>query len=255
MVFLTLTDDSGISEMLGYVMILGVTITGTIGLSVACLSVISCSTGYIELVGAVNSVKALSDTMDRVSGSSSQCTAVYELYAPEGYDLMVTDACDDLNAIRIYRNGVQIAQYRTGGLSVSAPFRRVVYEGGAVYSNESGRAIIESRPHVFTVRSPAGETALYMGLTCIHSETLAVPGGRQALLGLRHMSVVHDAYPLNAADSIMIEVVTREPECWSEHLSKIGFSTAIGDGMVTAVSGGMTEATIICKHVEVTGDV
>jgi hypothetical protein len=142
----------------------------------------------------------------------------------------------------------EIFAIREGSVSLRSPFRSIIFEGGAVFGNDSGSVTVIRKPSVFTSRQGEG-ISLYISLTAISADSCAVQGSRPVVLDVRAESRYNVSQP--AGGPVTITVSSTCIEGWSKALRDKGFTIAQDGSKITATIGGVTDVCIDCETLRV----
>lgn len=241
-------SDEGVSELLGYAILAGMVITAVVFLASGAGGAITSATenaGFSEATLAIRSMAATASNVARVN--NTYFTAA-EIQVPAGYELLALDGNDDVARFAVSCGDREIFAVREGSISLRSPFRSVSFEGGTVFSDESGFVNIARKPSIFIARH--GEDAtLYIYITALSTDSRVITGSMPAVLDVRTASDQNVSQP--AGRPVTIAVSSACPEGWSVVLRDAGFSVEKEGSRVTATMGGITDVCIDCVALQV----
>lgn len=241
-------DDRGVSEILGYTVLVGVVSLAAIGLMSAGMGVLQSSENGMEFSGSSGAICSLAQAASVAAGTNNTFYSVHEMSVPSGYDLEVHDRNDDSGILEIYSGDTPLTSIRMGSIRMRSPFRSVTFEGGAVTSNDSGNVQVLRSPSVRLMRVSGGENAVYINMASVLSGTFTASGGT-VNIGVRCDSV--STWKLNTQGSVVtIYVSCREPLTWEKELKEAGFSTSYQGGRLKAVSSEVSHVYITSSDVD-----
>jgi hypothetical protein len=240
--------DDGVSELLGYAILAGTVITAVVFLASGAGGAITAATesaGFSESTLAVRSLAATAANVARVN--NTYFTAA-EIQVPAGYELLMLDGNDDVARFSVSCGGREIIAVREGSIRLQSLFRSVSFEGGAVFSNDSGLVDIVRKPSIYTVRH-GDDTTLFIFITAVSADTRVVTGSVPAVLDIRAGSGQNVSKPVDGP--VTISVSSTCPEGWSAILIDAGFTVEQEGGRITATRGGITDVCIDCMALQV----
>ncbi len=232
-------NEEGVSELLGYAILIGVAMTAIICIASGSAGMISSSAGGTGLSEAALSIKSFANAAMEVVRENNSFFTIAEVQTPPGYELIALDADDDMARIAIVCEGSVLYDVRLGSLRLQSPFRAVVCEGDAVFVNDSGSTEIARRPSIFFAGREGG-TALYVYLASIATNSRVISGGSTALLELKAEGRESGRVSVNPAATTTIYIWSQEPEGWSTALQEKGFTVTCDGRSVTATKGGIS---------------
>ncbi len=203
------------------------------------------SAGFSEATLAVRSLAATASNVARVN--NTYFTAA-EIQVPAGYELLMLDGNDDVARFAVSCGGREIFVVREGSIRLQSPFRSVSFEGGAVFSNESGLVDVVRKPSVFIARHKE-DTTLYIFITALSADSRVVAGSMPVVLGVRAGSGQNVSKSVDGP--VTISVSSTCPEGWSAALVDAGFTVGQEGSRVTATRGGITDVCIDCRALQV----
>lgn len=243
-------NDRGISELLGYAIMIGMVATAVICVTSGAAGAIFSSAERIGHSEATASIKSFAAIAVDTARTNNTCYVAYELQLPAGYELLAMDARDDVARLGIKLGDDEIPVIRMGSIRLQSPFRCVSFEGGAAFGNDSGIIDIVRKPSVF-IASHNGRKELYVYLVCIMADTSVISAGSHTVLDIRAVSQRTESVSLPDPSDAIISISTRDPEGWTRSLESAGFAAATAGNTVTATSGGVTDVHVTCAIVQV----
>jgi hypothetical protein len=246
-------NDQGISELLGYAIMIGMVVTAVICVTSGAAGVIYSAAESISHSEAAASLETLAAIAVDVTRTNNTCYVAYELQMPAGYVLLAMDQGDDISRLSVKLGNKEVPAIRTGSIRLQSPFRSVSFEGGAVIGNDSGIVDIIREPSIF-VASHDGQKGLYIYLVCIKADTGAISSDSHAILDIRAVSQRLESINVPAPSDTIISVSSRDPEGWAMFLQNEGFTVTCNGNTVTAVSGGVTDVHVTCVMLQVRPD-
>jgi len=241
-------DDLGVSEILGYTVLVAVVSLAAIGLMSAGIGMLQATESSMEFSGSSGALCSLAQAASAAAETNNTFYSVHEMSVPSGYDLEVLDGGDDSSVAEVYSGNTLLASFRMGSVRMRSPFRSITLEGGAVTSNDSGNIRYLRSPSLYLVKSSDGKNTLYVSIVSVLSSTFTDSGGT-VNVGVRCSSV--DAKKLNTEGSVVtIYMSCGEPSAWERELKEAGFSTGYQDGSLKAVSSEVSHVYITCSNVD-----
>ncbi|OPY28522.1 MAG: hypothetical protein A4E28_01455 [Methanocella sp. PtaU1.Bin125] len=243
-------NDSGVSELLGYAIIIGMVAIAVICVTTGAAGAIYSSAeriGYSEAKASISSFAAIAVETARANNT---CYVAYELQLPPGYELLAMDMRDDIARIGVKLGEEEMPAIRVGSLRLQSPFRSVSFEGGAVVSNDSGIVDMVRKPSIFFA-SHDGRKELYVCLVGITADTGSITPGPHAVLQIRVASQRTESRSVPVPSDAVISISTRDPEGWATLLENAGFTVTIGGNTVVASAGGVTDIHVTSATVQV----
>ncbi len=246
-------NDQGISELLGYAIMIGMVATAVICVTSGAAGVISSAAERIGHSEATASIRTLAATAVEVARTNNTCYVAYELQMPAGYELLAMDQGDDITRLSVKLGSKEVPAIRTGSIRLESPFRSVSFEGGAVIGNDSGIVDIIREPSIF-IASHDGRKGLYIYLVCIKADTGAVLSDSHAILDIRAVSQRSESINVSAPSDAIISISTRDPEGWAKFLRDEGFAVTCYGNTITTVSGGVSDVHVTCVTLQIRPD-
>lgn len=240
-------NESGVSEILGYTVLVGVVSLAAIGLMASGMGLLQATENSMEFSGASGALCSLAQAASAAAGTNNTFESVHEMNVPSGYDLEVCDRNDDSCALYIYSGNVPLTSLRMGSIRMRSPFRSVTFEGGAVTSNDSGDIGYLRNPSIHLVKSADGRNMIYISIVSVSSGTFTDSGGAVDI-GVRCDSVVVKKYKTEGS-VVSIYVSCGEPAPWERELTEAGFITSYQDGKLKAVSSEVSNVYVTCANV------
>ncbi|HEY3422143.1 MAG TPA: hypothetical protein VGK13_03215, partial [Methanocellaceae archaeon] len=128
-------DERGVSEILGYTVLVGVVSLAAIGLMAAGMGMMQSTENDMEFSGSSGALCSLAQAAFTAAETNNTFYSVHEISVPSGYDLEVHDRNDDSSVLEIYSGNTPLGSLRMGSIRMGSPFRSAIFEGGAVTSN------------------------------------------------------------------------------------------------------------------------
>lgn len=229
-------DDSAMSELMGYTVLVAVVSIAAVGLLAGSMSSASAVEKRMELSGSAYSLKSFAGMADSAIGENNTYYAACAMGIPSGYELIVLDRHDDFRSISIYSGSNMLTYLPSGSVSVRSPFRSASFEGGAVLSNDSGLAAMEKSPAVYVMDLGSGKKALYVSIASVSCDS-SVLRGSAATIYAKCSSVKPMRWDVADGSAIALRVRSGEPEAWGEYLERCGFNVSYEDGEAVATIG------------------
>jgi hypothetical protein len=241
-------DEIGVSEILGYTVLVGVVSLAAIGLMTAGMGMLQATENSMEFSGSSGALCSLAQAASAAAETNNTFESVHEMNVPSGYDLIVLDENDDSSALDIYSGYTPMASFRIGSIKMRSPFRSVTFEGGAVIANDSGNIQYLRSPSIRLVRSADGKNAIYINIVSAFSGTFTDSGGAVDI-GVRSNSVIVKKF--NTEGSVTsIYILCSEPAIWERELIDAGFETSYQDGKLKAVSSEVSNVYVTCANID-----
>lgn len=241
-------DDRGVSEILGYTVLVGVVSLAAIGLMSAGMGMLQATESGMEFSGSSGALCSLAQAASAAAETNNTFYSVHEMGVPSGYDLELHDRNDDTSVVDIYSGDMSLASFRMGSVKMRSPFRSITYEGGAVTSNDSGSIQYLRSPPIRLVRAADGKNTVYLSVVSVLSGTFTDSGGT-VNIGVRCDSVI--TKKLNTQGSVVtLYVSCGEPLIWERELKEAGFSTSYQGGRLKAVSSEVSNVYVTCANVD-----
>ncbi len=163
------------------------------------------------------------------------------------------DRYDDVTRLSVKLGDEEISAIRTGNVRLQSSFRSVSFEGGAVFSNDSGIVSIIRKPSVFSA-SHDGRKGLYIYLVCIKTDTGVIPTGSHAIFDIRTESQQTESIIAPAPSNAIFSISSRDPDGWIQFLESEGFAVTYNGNTVTAVSGGVSDVHVTYVTLQIKPD-
>jgi hypothetical protein len=241
-------SDEGVSELLGYAVLAGMVITAVICIASGAGGAITSAAENAGFSEAALAIRTFAATASDVAHVNNTYFTAAEVRIPAGYKLIALDGLDDIACFAVSCGNREIFAMREGGIRLQSPFRSAIYEGGAVFGNDSGMITVIRKPSVFTVGHVDGRS-LYIFITAISVDPMVIADGGAVVLDVRASARQNVSQP---ADSpVTISVSSACPEGWSAVFRDAGFSVEQEGGTVTAIIGGITDVCIDCATLQV----
>lgn len=241
-------DDRGVSEILGYTVLVAVVSLAAIGLMSAGMGVLQSTESGMELSGSSGALCSLAQAASTAAETNNTFYSVHEMSVPTDYDLEVHDRNDDSSVVDIYSGDTLLESLRMGSVRLRSPFRSITLEGGAVTSNDSGDMRYLRSPSIHLVKLPGGAQILYLNIISVLSETFTDCGGT-VNLGVRCDSVSIKKF--NTEGSVVtVYVSCGEPSAWERELKEAGFTISYRGGDMKAISSEVSDVYVTCANVE-----
>lgn len=241
-------DDRGMSELLGYTVLVAIVSVASVALLAGSLGTLAASEKGIEFQGSVAALRSFASVAAGSARSNNTYDTAFEMVVPAGGDLVVRGMRDDFRSLSIYADSAPLAYLPLGSVEARSPFRSVAYEGGAVVSNDTGIVAAEVRPQVYAASLASGRKALFLSATSIAGTSRVEHAGAVTLL-IRCDATEPLAWHIPDGGSAVIRIRSGEPAVWGEALSRCGFTVTYEDGGVRAVSHDVSD--IYCTRAEV----
>jgi len=241
-------SDEGVSELLGYAILAGMVITAVICIASGTGGVLVSAAESARIAEATLAMRSFAATASNVAHANNTYFTAVEIQVPAGYELMTLDGPDDVASITVSCGDQEIFAGRTGSIRLLSPFRSVSYEGGAIFSNDSGSVNVVRMPSVFS-SCHEDERSLYVFLTEISSNASVIAGSKPVVLDVRAES--RHNVSRTAAGPVTICMTSMCPEGWSAILRERGFAVEQAGNKVTATMGGITDVCIDCATLQV----
>ncbi len=246
-------NDHGISELLGYAIMIGMVATAVICVTSGAAGAIFSSSERISHSEATASIKSLAAIAMDTARTNNTCYVAYELQMPAGYELLAMDWRDDVPRFGVKLGDEEVPVIRMGSIRLQSPFRSVSFEGGAALGNDSGTIDIVRKPSVFIV-SHNGRKGLYVYLVCITADSGTIASGPHAILDIRAVSQRSESFSVPVPSDAVIAISSRDPEGWVNFLESEGFAVTNNGNTVTATSGGVSDVHVTCVTLQVRPD-
>lgn len=241
-------DDRGVSEILGYTVLVAVVSLAAIGLMSAGIGMLQSTESGMEFSGSSGALSSLAQAAFAAAETNNTFYSVHEMSVPSGYDMEVHNENDDSSVLDIYSGNTLMESLRMGSVKLRSPFRSVTFEGGAVTSNDSGNMQYLRNPSIRLVRSADGANIMYLSMISVLSGTFTDSGGA-VNVGVR-CDTVHTK-KLNTEGSVVtIYVSCSEPSAWEGVLKEAGFSTSYQGGSLKAVSSEVSHVYVTIANVD-----
>lgn len=232
--------DSGVSELLGYTILVAIVAISVVALTSIGMGAISSSAKQFEFSGSTLSVKAFANHASTIAGTNNTYFTAYEMSVPPGYELIARDSHDDFRSMSVYTGDMLLTTLRTGSIRLQSPFKSITFEGGAVFSNDSGMIRVERKPGIYKVPQITGTNALYISIVAVACDTWVHPEA-PVVLGMKCASSQSMKWHLNLSNATRVEVRTGDPAGWEKSLKDAGFSIIYEDSTLKATSWGISD--------------
>jgi hypothetical protein len=240
--------DDGVSELLGYAILAGMVITAVVFLASGAGGAITVTTESAGFSEARLAVRSLAATASSVARANNTYFTAAEVQVPAGYQLLTLDGNDDAARFAVSCGGGEIFAVREGSIRLQSAFRSVSFEGGAVFSNDSGLVDIVRMPSIFLARHEEDAT-LYIFITALSTDSRVVTGGTPVVLDIRARSGQNVSK--QADGQVTVAISSTCPEGWSAALENMGFTVRQEGSRITATMGGITDVCIDCVALQV----
>jgi hypothetical protein len=241
-------SDDGVSELLGYAILAGMVITAVVCIASGTGGILVSAAESARIAEASQAVRSFAVTASNVAHANNTYFTAAEIQVPAGYDLMTLEGSDDIASITVSCGNLEIFADRMGSIRLRSPFRSVSYEGGAIFSNDSGSVSVIRKPSVFIV-GQGEERTLYVFLTRVSSNISVITGSKPVVLDVRAESRRNISQ--SAESPVTICLVSMCPDGWSVILREEGFAVEQAGNKVTATLGGITDVCIDCATLRV----
>lgn len=237
-------DDRGVSELMGYIVLVAVVSIAAIGLLAGSVSSLSAMEKRMELTGSASSLCSLAGIAGSAIETNNTLYAAYEMGVPSGCELVLMDKHDDFRSISIYSGSGQMAFLPMGGIAIRSPFRLAVFEGGAVLLNDTGMATAERTPQIRVLDMEHGGKALYISVTSVSCNSSVVRSG-PATLYVKCKSIAPMAWHMPGESIITLRVRSSALKAWGDHLERCGFTVAYEDGETVATIREVSDVYVV----------
>ena len=235
--------DDGVSEMLGYAILVGIVISAIICLTSGAAGAISSAVEEMGFAEAGLAMRSFAAAAVNTAYNNNTCFTATEVQVPAGYELLALDASDDIARISITCGGQELFSAREGCIRLQSPFRSVTFEGGGAFSNDSGYIDIVQEPPI-SVALSYGASTLYVNLISVSTESTVIRGGAPAILYARADARRSKIVSVSPDANVTISITSREPGGWQRYFEETGFFTAGKGSAITATIGGITDVYI-----------
>jgi hypothetical protein len=243
-------DDRGVSELMGYTVLVAVVSIAAIGLLAGSMSSLSSAEKRMELAGSAASLNSFAGMAASAAGTNNTYYAACELGVPSGCELVVLDKHDDFRSMSIYSDSGELAFLPLGSVSIQSPFRSAAFEGGAVLSNDTGVVTIEKAPSVHVLDTGSGKKALYVSVYSISCDSSVRREG-PATLYVRCSSVAPMEWHVPEGSAVMLRVRSGCLSAWGEWLERCGFIVEYEGGEINATITEVTDVYVVYADVGV----
>ncbi len=241
-------DSRGVSEILGYTVLVAVVSLAAIGLMSAGIGMLQSTESGMEFSSSSGALCSLALAASAAAETNNTFYSVHEMSVPSGYDLEVHDRSDDSSVVDIYSGNMLLESIRMGSVRMRSPFRSITFEGGAVTSNDSGYTRYLRSPSIHLVKSTDGTNTMYISTVSVLSSTFTDSGGT-VNIGVRCDSV--STKKLNTEGSVVtIYVSCSEPSAWESGLKEAGFRISCQSGSLNAVSSEVSHVYVTSANVD-----
>jgi hypothetical protein len=248
-----ISDDSGVSELMGYTVLVAVVSIAAVGLLTGCMGTLEATENQMEFTGAAASLKSMGSIIAGSVETNNTFYTAFGMSVPPGFDLIARNKYDDFHSIGIYEDNNSIAFLPLGSIRLQSPLRSSTFEGGAVIANDSGLITLEVKPAVYVVKQDNGKKALYISAISISSESFVAHSGAITLLvkckSLKTL-VVHPSPGAN----VSIKMETSEAQAWKSRLEECGYSVEYDDGALITTVGDSSDIYVTYAEADVKRD-
>jgi hypothetical protein len=246
-----LSDDGGVSELMGYTVLVAVVSIAAAGLLTGCMATLAGTEKQLEFSCAGASLKSLGNIMAGAVESNNTFYTAFEMSVPEGYDLIVKNRNDDFRSIGIYEDDRAVAFLLLGSIRLESPFRTGTFEGGAVSMNDSGTGTCWTFPVFHAIERYDGRKALYISAISVSSDSFVAHSG-PITLRIRCRSV--DTFEAHGSSGhpMTVKVESSDGPAWKERLEKCGFNVKYEDGTIIATLGEAADVYVTYAEADVT---
>jgi hypothetical protein len=245
-----IADDRGVSEILGYTVLVAVVSIAAVGLMSAGMGTLQTTERNMELAGCAGALESFAHAASVAVQTGNTFYAVHEMSVPSNYELVVLDRNDDVSAFKVYQGNTLLTSLRMGSVSLRSPFRSVTFAGGAVTSNDAGEIEERQSPYLYAVEMPSGKKAIYVTVIAVSCDTFARGTGSVGL-GVKCGYVTPVKYSIGDGSTVTIEVAGCDGAGWERPLKEAGFSVQYEDGILKASSGSVSEVYVTDATVDV----
>jgi hypothetical protein len=243
-------DDSGVSELMGYTVLVAVVSIASVALLAGSMGTLSASEKQLEYQGSISSLRSFGNMITNIVESNNTFDTAFEMTVPSGYELIVRDKHDDFRSVSIYSNSAPLAFLPTGSMALDSPFRSVTFEGGAVISNETGLVESEISPCVRAATLPSGRKALYMSIISVSSGTFIGHSGPGTLYA-RCVSTKPISLHIPDGRNAVIYVRSGDLPAWKEAFEGCGLAVTYENGAVKASSAQVSDIFVTYSEAEI----
>lgn len=236
-------DDTAVSELLGYTVLVAIVSIAAIGLMSTSASMILTSERSLELSGVNGAMEAIAREAFIVAETNNTYYTVQELYVPGGYDLMIRDSEDDYRSVRLFVDGNLVASIRLGSVCLHSQFRSSTFEGGAVISNDSGNIVSVLSPRIQAVRSPSGKDSIYATLIAVSCDTIT-HGEGPVTPGIKCESIKTLKWHISDTSEVAIRVASENAAGWERAFTTAGLDVSYEDGTIKATSRRISDVYV-----------
>ncbi|BAI62641.1 conserved hypothetical protein [Methanocella paludicola SANAE] len=243
-------DDAGVSELMGYTVLVAVVSIASVALLAGSMGTLSASEKQLEFQGSAASLRSFGDLMAGIIESNNTFDTAFEMAVPSGYVLAVRDRHDDFRSMSIYSNSAPLAYLPMGSVALDSPFRSVIFEGGAIISNDTGLVSSEISPCVRAAALPSGRKALYFTIVSISADTYIGHSGPETMYA-RCVSIKPLAFHVPAGSRAVIYVRSGDLPAWEEAFERCGLAVTYENGAVKASSTEVSDIYITYAEAEI----
>ena len=247
------SDDRGMSELMGYMVLVDVVSIAAMGMLTGCMGILSATENRMELMGATTSLKLMGNMISGSVETNNTFYTAFGMSVPPGYDLIVRNKYDDFRSIGIYEDDKLVAFLPLGSIRLQSPLRATSFEGGAVILNDSGLVTPEEGPAVHMVKQSNGKKALYISAISISSDSFAAHDGAITLLIRCKSLETIDVHP-SSGSVVTLKVESSETPAWKERLEECGFNTECDNGEIKATAGEVNDIYVTYAEADVKKD-
>jgi hypothetical protein len=248
-----ISDDRGVSELMGYMVLVAVVTIAAVGLLTGCMGTLEATENQMEFTGAAASLKSMGSIMAGSVETNNTFYTAFGMSVPPGFDLTVRNKYDDFRSIGIYQDNSSVAFLPLGSIRLESPLRSSTFEGGAVIANDSGIITLETRPAIHVVKQDNGEKALYISAISISSESFVAHSGAITLLVKCKSLKTFVIHPSPGAN-VSIRVETSEGQAWKSSLEECGYSAEYDDGALIITIGDSSDIYVTYAEADVKRD-
>lgn len=246
-------DDRGVSEILGYTVLVAVVSIAAVGLMSAGMGTLQSTERNMELTGSAGAMGSFAQAASAAVETGNTFYTVHEMSVPGKYELVTLDRNDDVSTLKVYEGNTLLASLRMGSVSLRSPFRSVTFTGGAVTSNNAGEIEERQSPYLYAVELPSGKKAVYVTVIAVSCDTFT-RGTGTVDLGIKCGTVTPMKYSIGDGSIVTIAVAGCDAAGWECPLKEAGFNIQYEDGTLKASSGSVsyvyvTDATIDVKPI------
>jgi len=243
-------DDAGVSELMGYTVLVAVVSIASVALLAGSLGTLSASEKQLEYEGSISSLRSFGNIVTGSVQSNNTFDTAFEMVVPSGYELIVRDKHDDFRSVSIYSNSAPLAFLPTGSIALDSPLRSVTFEGGAVITNETGLVSSKITPCIRAATLPSGKKALYMSIVSVSAGTFIGHPGTETLYA-RCVSTKPMSLHIPDGGRATIYVRSGDLPAWKGAFEGCGLAVTYENGAVKASSTEVSDIYVAYAEAEI----